>query len=289
MTAKKMLDKVINPPVYDYGSTIEIENKHNVYGDFDKLEKTEYIVKSFDGYELHCTYIPLKYSRKYVIISHDHSYTRMGSVKYMHMFRKLGFNCLIYDNRGCGKNASAPITMGYYESRDLRYIIADLREKFGGNIFLGLHGESMGAALSLMALKEEDNIDFVISDCAYADLNEQLFYNTKKLCYMPKFVVKRASKLCKKKYGFGFEDVKPYACIENMSTPICFIHGEDDDFILPSHCMTLYQAAGGYREINSFPGAGHAGSIYSNPERYERIVKNFLLKISREERAEQAL
>lgn len=280
MIAKIMLDKVINPPVHDYDSTIEIEKSHNVYGNFDELEKTDYIVKSFDGYELHCNYIPLEGSRKFVIISHGHTYTRMGSVKYLHMFRRLGFNCVIYDDRGCGKNAPSPITMGFNESRDLRYIISDLRKKFGEDIYLGLHGESMGAALSLMVLKDEKNIDFLISDCAYADLYELLVYNAKTLCHMPEFFTKRASKLCKKKYGFNFEDIKPYACIENTATPICFIHGENDDFILPLHCMTLYQAAGAYHEINSFPGAGHAGSFYSDPERYESIVKNFLSKVN---------
>lgn len=278
MISKFILNKVTNPRVYDYDETVKIEKTQNHYKDFDELKKTEYIVKSFDGYELHCCYIPHDGSRKYVIISHDHAYTRMGSLKFMHIFRKLGFNCVIYDERGCGKNSRAPITMGFNEARDLRYIIADLRAKFGEDIYLGLHGESMGAAFSLMTLKDEKDIDFVISDCAYADLYKLLIYDAKRFTHMPEFFIKRGSKLCKKQCGFYFEDIKPYECIEDTETPICFIHGEEDDFVLPSHCMTLYQAAGDYHEINSFPRAAHLGCYSSDPQRYERIIRNFLKK-----------
>lgn len=280
MISQMLLDKFFNAEAQDFETTRQIEIDHGVYGDFDDLKKTEYTVKSFDGYSLHCIYVPLEGSSRYVIISHGYTYSCMGSVKYLHMFRSLGFSCIIYDDRGCGKNKRAPITMGYNESRDLKAVIADLRNKFGKDIYIGLHGESLGSALSLMALETEKNIKFLVADCGYSDIFSLAVYQVRRSCHLPSFFVKRASKLCSKEYGFSLYDICPYKSIQHTKTPICFIHGEDDDFIPPEHCKKLYENAGGYREIHLFPNARHAESFFSDKEKYKEIVTEFLEKVN---------
>lgn len=279
MLFEKLLDAVMSAKAQDYDTSIQIEKDHGLYGNYDEIEKTDYIINSFDGYKLNATYIPLYGSRKYVIISHGYTYTRMGSVKYALMFRHLGFNCLIYDDRGCGKNEPYAITMGYNESRDLLAVIDHLRKKFGKNIYLGLHGESLGAALSLLALEKAENIQFLISDCGYADLYKLFSYQCWVRLHLPGILIKGVSRACKKKYGFRIEEISPYKAISNSSTPICFFHGKNDKLIPYSHCRLLFESCNAYKEIHLVENAGHAQSFVKNQKEYEKIVKSFLDKV----------
>ncbi|MCK7486921.1 MAG: hypothetical protein MZU97_16530 [Bacillus subtilis] len=65
-----------------------------------------------------------------------------------------------------GKNT----TLGACESKDLQLIIRDAFVRFGPSIHVGLYGESMGAAVVLLAQAKEERIKFVIADCSFSDL-----------------------------------------------------------------------------------------------------------------------
>ena len=57
---------------------------------------------------------------------------------------------------------------GYYEKHDLKSVVDWLKSRFGTNITLGIHGESMGAATLLQyAGLVEDGADFYIADCPF--------------------------------------------------------------------------------------------------------------------------
>ena len=73
---------------------------------YDALEKTDYEVKSFDGYALHAQKLanPTP-SGRYVIISHGYTDNRIGSLKYAREYLTLGFDVILYDLRGHGLNA----------------------------------------------------------------------------------------------------------------------------------------------------------------------------------------
>lgn len=279
MFLKSVLDNVTFPTLVKWDDMIAAEKEAGVYGDYDDYEKSEYTVKSYDGYKLGCTLVPQEQSDRYIIISHGYTCNRIGSVKYLNMYKRLGFNCIIYDNRGCGKNEPAPITMGYYEARDLAAIIKDTRRRFKDDVKLGLHGESMGAAMSLMQLENDDNIKFIISDCSFADYDMLTRSVAKYKYHIPGFMVNYLSKYCRRAYGFSFDELKPYLSIKKSKTPICFIHGKDDRFIPPEHCQKLYESAAGYKEMHLFEGARHAQSYYNDKEAYEKIVADFLDKI----------
>ena len=99
--------------------------------DYDKLEKEELEIESYDGYRLKAFYVPAsQVSDRYVIISHGYTYNRHGSLRYLHMFRSFGYNCLIYDNRGHGANPRTKCTMGVRESKDLLRVIDCVHERF---------------------------------------------------------------------------------------------------------------------------------------------------------------
>lgn len=248
--------------------------------DYDKLEKEDLEIESYDGYRLKAFYVPApQASDRYVIISHGYTYNRHGSLRYLHMFRSFGYNCLIYDNRGHGANPRTKCTMGVRESKDLLRVIDWVHERFGKDIILGLHGESMGSALQIMALKEKPVVQFVVNDCGYADLMGVLTHNIGGSLHLPKCFCYLASAACRVVYGYSFTGVRPIDSLKDNAIPICFMHGAADDFIPCSHSERMHQAMTAYSELHLFPGAAHGLSIDSDEEGYCRIVKEFLYKV----------
>ena len=87
-----------------------------------------------------------------------------------------GFAILAFDMRGTGKSPPEPLSLGYFEQRDVLGAVDFLRSgpvpypALGRTHIIGGWGVSMGAATLLMATAKEPAIRAVVSDCAYADI-----------------------------------------------------------------------------------------------------------------------
>jgi fermentation-respiration switch protein FrsA (DUF1100 family) len=149
-----------------------------------------------------------------------------------------------------------------------------------GNIEIGIHGESLGCAISLSALGLTQDFKFCVADCGYSDLELLLTELIGGQMHLPKFFVKIASFFCKVTQGFWFSDVKPYKALEENQTPILFIHGDADSFINKNHSQINFDHAKScYKELHFFPGADHAWSCMSDKEGYDKLVKEFVKKV----------
>ena len=281
--AFRLLIRSVNPERFTTSESIENERKQGTLKGYDELIKKDYIVKSFDGYELHATYIPND-SKKIVIITHGHTATKWSSVKYVMLFRKLGYGAVIYDNRGHGDNIRTYMTLGLKESKDLIAIIEDTKKKLGSDLFIGLHGESMGSAINNMALKYKPKIKFIISDCGYADFMKMGKAYARSEYRLFGGIVNISNWMCKLHYKFDLEDVKPIDLISDNEIPICFIHGDQDTLINKINAETMFKENLGYKEIHIFEGAKHAGSYLKDPDKYYEIVNDFVKKVEKNNR-----
>ncbi|HYX48835.1 MAG TPA: alpha/beta fold hydrolase, partial [Ktedonobacteraceae bacterium] len=87
-----------------------------------------------------------------------------------------GFAILAFDMRGTGESPPEPLSLGYFEQRDVLGAVDFLRSgpvpypALGRTRIIGGWGVSMGAATLLMATAKEPAIRAVVSDCAYADI-----------------------------------------------------------------------------------------------------------------------
>lgn len=270
-----ILVRIISKPKrYGLAECIEIEKSKNFWQQFDQYEKETWNILSFDGYELHGNLIKGS-SDKFVIISHGYKYTRWGSVKYTHVYHKLGYNVYLYDLRHHGENSNCYCSMGDYESQDIVAIAKAIRMRFGKNALIGLHGESLGAASSLLAAGLNEEFSFVVADCGFSNLGKILEYQGAKKWYLPKFFVHTASLLNQLLHGRSFYDIQPIRSIENIRIPILFIHGDEDDFIPKSMSKDMFEVYKGPKQIELFPGARHAHSYKSNPPKYEKTIEMF--------------
>ena len=275
-----LMKYVIKPKRISMEESISIEKSKNFWGDYDSYPKEEMNIESFDDYLLHGILLK-NTSDKYVIITHGYTYTRYGSVKYANIFYSLGYNVYLYDLRHHGANANSYCSMSYLEGQDIIAIKEALKSRFGKDIQVGLHGESLGAASSIAALGLSREFTFCIADCGFSDLSELLIYQARRLMHMPGWIVHVASGFLRIIYHYSFYEVKPITGLHNNLTPILFIHGENDDFILPSHSKKMYEACNlCHKELFFIPNAKHAESYESDPQQYATVVHAFLERIA---------
>lgn len=156
---------------------------------------------------------------------------------------KYNISVFLYDCAGCGNSGGDYVSLGYYESKDLEFIIEQLKISFGMGPFI-LWGRSMGAATSLMA--NNDNIKGIIADSAFAslnllfdDLSEKLQTN-RLLCSLAIWYLKLK---IKELVGYDSEAVTPieYAKLQNKA-PCIIGHSYDDELIPFHHGKLLFDA-----------------------------------------------
>ena len=297
---------VSEPHTISFQDAYDTEKEKGFLEGYDSLEKEEIVIPSFDGYELHGEVIlreGLKESEgieesdgrngsdgsdeshgagskeRFVILTHGYTYNRLGSVKYMNLYRKMGYSCIQYDLRGHGANAKCPVTMGLKESKDLLAVIDWVHERYGENIILGLHGESMGSASQTLALREKPRVDFVVNDCGFAELTEVLRGQLSKRFHLPAFLVSTASILNKIYYKYSYQEVRPVDALKENQVPICFMHGREDTFIPYRHSELMAETTKGYQEVHLYEDADHALSFEKHPKEYEENLKAFLEKV----------
>jgi len=245
---------------------------------FNSWEKEKVILKSPFGYHLFGFWFPEKQSKRTVILSHGITYTLYGSVKYMKMFKLLGFNIFIYDNRHHGRSGGRNATFGFHEKYDLKVITDWVESKTGSDAMIGTHGESMGAAISLQHAAIDSRIKFVVEDCSFNRLDTLLEYRLKADYHLPRFPLMPVVELiCYTLSGMKIKKVSPEMAVRDIEQPVMFIHGEKDEFIPPFMVQKLFaNKSRGPKKLYIARNAGHAESYWTDQEEYISQVTEFL-------------
>ncbi|WP_408072497.1 alpha/beta hydrolase [Butyrivibrio sp. JL13D10] len=269
------LVKCIDPSI-----AYQKENRRHFLDGYKNWKKEEYIIKSFDGYELHATYIPSAIpSKKYVILVHSSTYCRIGGIKYFNIFQKMGYNGILFDLRGHGDNKKSPSTWGIKESKDLLSVINDTVNRFGNDIKIGVHGECLGGVTALTALKYNPHISFVIADSCYNSLYSLLCKLAQQVAHVSPVLFDPAEIFFKLMFGFSYKNIFTKDSLRGNKIPVCFIQGDSDCVVPVNDTMELESATKGYTEMHIFEGADHTRNILVDAERYEAIIKHFLYSV----------
>lgn len=245
---------------------------------YSAWEKEEVRLESPYGYSLYGLFFPAAGSKRAVILTHGITYTLYGSIKYMEMFRTLGFNIFIYDNRFHGRSGGKYATFGYYEKHDLRAVTDWVEARIGEGAIIGTHGESMGAAISLQHAAIDPRVRFVIEDCSFNNLETLLALRLCKDFHLPRFpFLPLAMYFSRLLTGAHLEEVSPEGAVKEVTASVLFIHGAKDAFIPPWMAEKLFDAKlHGTRRLYLAPNAGHADSYWNNREEYASVVGDFL-------------
>ncbi|HAT4284337.1 TPA: alpha/beta hydrolase [Clostridium perfringens] len=253
---------------------------------YNSASKEDITLKSFDGLNLTSTLImnenPIN---KFIVLVHGVSICYVGSLKYFDIFYRNGFNVLIVNQRRHGKSEGKYSTYGFYEKYDVNMWIEYLKSRFGNDIILGLHGESMGAGTVMETIPLNDSIKFVIEDCGYSNFHELIGFQITHE-YKNKLVRKilRPSLLfanffMKTKAKFSMKKIVPIDIVASTSLPMMFVHGKEDYFVPWYMAVDLYKAkTKGYKELYLVEGAKHAEALEVNKILYEKKIITFIEK-----------
>lgn len=281
MKFARIIEKLFFAPHMKTREERKLENvKHGYFTleQGDGLKRTPITFTLSDGYVIHGDYI-LNDPTKLILLAHGHASNREGVIKYAMLFNELGYSMIIYDHRACGDNVKCMNTMGYQEHKDLVEIISQVKEQYKEAKLFGLFGVSMGAACSLMSLKYQQIVDFVISDCAFSSLRSQVV-NTFHYVHLPAWPFSwYVNKYFRKKYGFSYKEVRPYDNVRENKVPLLIIHGTKDEIVNFKNAQIIYDNNLGYKEFFPFYRAKHGKSLDTDRLKYKSVIINFVDKI----------
>ncbi len=252
---------------------------------FHTLEKEEVTINSIYGYHLSCLLLNNELTKskdnykKVAVFCHGYKCSKSAAVVYAKILMDLGFTAVLYDHRNHGRSGRKFTSMGFYEKQDLKQVIDWCYQKYGRNIHIVLHGESMGATTVLNYLVLDDRIAAVIADCGYSDLSKLLKHQMRKYYHLPyQILMPIINIILKLRAGFSLKDVSAIEGVKHSNTPILFIHGDADDYVPYQMSVEMYHMKKGAKELYLAKGAVHAQACVVDLKRYIQVIETFITK-----------
>lgn len=157
-----------------------------------------------------------------------------------------GFAVLAFDMRGHGQSAPAPLSMGYFEQRDVLGAVDFLRSgpltypELGRPRAIGGWGISMGGATMLMAAAHEPAIRGVVADSAFAAFVPLI----EKDPVIPNMFIPGVADAMSLLYGINYYAVRPVDVVASIAPrPLFFIQSSVDTLVPPWNMKLLADAA----------------------------------------------
>lgn len=246
--------------------------------EYNKLPKDTVKVRSKFDYDITASFIYPNETNKWMILCHGVSENKLSSTKYVNLFNSMGYNCVVFDARRHGESGGVDSTYGFYEKFDLESVIEYLLANYGEDIEFGVHGESMGAATTLLYAGELSNkAKFYISDASFANFRDQLTHIYKAYSRIASPVVLMLTYVfLKLRSKFNLYHVSPIKVVDKIDQPILFIHSKRDSFIPYQSSEQLYDKKKGPK-AQWYPERGnHVESFNRNPKQYRETVAEFI-------------
>lgn len=194
---------------------------------------------------------------------------------------RMGHNLLLVDQRAHGKSEGHSICFGIKERLDVVSWLDYALERFGPDTDILLYGVSMGAATVLMAsgLPLPDNVRGIVADCPYS-VPMDIILHVGKSNPLPQWLIKPFIFIGAVVFGgFDLRETDALRAVKDTRVPILILHGEADGFVPPEMSAAVQEANPAMVTRHTFPGAGHALSYLTDPQRYQRIVAAFISRV----------
>ncbi|MCH5255516.1 MAG: alpha/beta hydrolase [Lachnospiraceae bacterium] len=236
--------------------------------------------KTEDGYTLIAKeFFADNDSHKWVLLLHGYTGWKEEMYPFAYWYHEQNYHVIVPDLRCQGESEGDFIGMGWTDHYDcerwINYILS-----CDPDSQIVIHGQSMGAATSLMMTGEEklsDHIKAVVSDCAYTDAYSMFGEKIKDWFHLPAFpLVDSACVMLRLRGGYNLKDASAINAVRKSSTPTLFIHGDADALISVQMTKDLYEAANCQKELLIVEGAGHAQAQDKDPGTYYGTVEAFL-------------
>lgn len=265
----------------NWRSGTECETLWSLHRQMCQLPGEEVTIQSHDGLKLGARYYHLHDGAMLQIQFHGYRGCGERDLCGLHrLARDMGHNILVVSQRAGGASEGNTITFGIKEKLDCVAWAKYAAKRFGTQIPIVLTGVSMGAATVLMASELElpDNVIGIIADCGYTTPGA-IIRKVSRDVKIPSWISYPFIVLGALIFGgFRLWDRGAVDAVSQSKVPILIIHGEDDRYVPCEMAYQLERASDGNAILETFPKAAHATSYITDPDRYKRIVTEFLDK-----------
>lgn len=249
------------------------------YNNYTHLPSEEITIKSDDNLNLKGVYHNVHpNSNKVVLINHGYTANRYVGYQFTDVFFEEGYNVLLIDMRSHGESEGEFASYGYNESSDIGCWVRWIKKRVGKDAYIGLHGQSMGAAsVMIYGGTHSNEVKFIIEDCGFTTARDAIKsqFASAKIPFWPLYNLIRIK--AKMAYRFDLDSISPKEAIINSNIPILFIHGKEDNIVPTWMSSDLYNSKKGSKDrLYLVDRAGHMEAYSTNKSVYKNVVKDFL-------------
>lgn len=248
-------------------------------GELLRWEKERFVCRN-GPVEIHGEFYPLKKAPVCAVLAHGFGQNRYILLPQQKIFRELGFSTVTFDQRGFGESTETHCTFGIREAQDAACVVDWAKKRCSKGTRIVLLGVSMGAAASMMAMDYTDNIDYLVEDCGFADVEQvidSLYQSLNEGNGNPQAAAafrQRAAAL-----GLDIRANRPIEAVKKAQIPICIFHGVSDSTIAADQARALYDACQNpASRLELFEEKEHALCV-TDKERYKAVLRDFLQSV----------
>ena len=254
-------------------------------GEWMEKQKLENVyILSRDGLYLHAFYLAAdKPSDRIAIFHHGFTSHAVDNAAHAKFFHEQGYEVLLLDLRAHGESEGEYVGFGVLDRFDTLEWVRYVRERFGKNIKIVLHGTSMGGATVLMALglpEIQETVSAVIADCAYTSPADVFSSVIQKDYHLPpSAIIRLTSARSRRVAGYSFDEYSTLDALKDNRVPVLFIHGKEDKFVPTWMSQMNYDFCPSKKRLLFVENAGHGSSVFENLPLYEQTEKEFLADV----------
>ena len=199
----------------------------------------------------------------------DHADTASMAFDY---YESRGIDVFACDHRAAGESGGHFVGFDVLEAPDCLRWIDFLKETFGQDVQIILHGFSMGGATVMqMSGHCPENVKFIAEDSGYRNAEASLSHQVGPM-YQPLRLINRIIA------GYDLQSSDVTDSLQKSRIPMLFFHGQEDKLVPYESGPYLYDLYPGPKDC-FFPGkTRHIECLYTNPQICREKLDSFLKK-----------
>ena len=265
------MENPVNKPLEEHKNEINEAMEYVKNLPFEWVETV-----SFDGLKLKARYFDNN-SDKTIFLFHGYRAAALRDFSCaIKMYRSLGFNILMCDQRSHGRSEGKLITFGVKESRDVLEWIDFVSVKYNPQKIV-ISGISMGATTVMLACGYNlpKTVKAVIADCGFSSPVDIIKKVAKKIIKVnPSFLIPILNLECKLFGKFSLY-VNTADALKKSNIPVLFIHGKNDTLVPFEMSELSFESAPEGSKLLLVENAGHGLSFMVDKQRVIKEITEF--------------